>query len=201
MRIQYWGLKGWSASHLREPCLAFYPSTKLNECNFSNTTRNERTSHFCKELSCKVILTYMRILLDLVRNVNYHILRECRLQISHLSGLFLLFLSLKTKIKLQQANMTANESMQRLKTGWAWDSQTHTRLVDSLFCITFTLKNNAFSVLHYVINVTLQTYVTSLRDSFCLGTFACGFFRLPPCSLTSSWGCLLAMKPNTGIIT
>ena len=49
-----------------------------NECNFSNKTRNERTSHFCKELSCKVILTYMRILLDLFRNVNYHILRECR---------------------------------------------------------------------------------------------------------------------------
>ena len=88
-----------------------------NECNLSNATRNERISHFCKELSCKVILTYMRILLDLFRNVNYHILRECRLQISHLSGLFLLFLSLKTKIKLQQANMTANESMQRLKTG------------------------------------------------------------------------------------
>ena len=83
-----------------------------NECNFSNTTRNERTSHFCKELSCKVILTYMRILLDLFRNVrNYHILRECRLQISHLSELFPLFLSLKTKKKLQQANKTAHESM------------------------------------------------------------------------------------------
>ena len=39
----------------------------------------------------------MCILLDLFRNVNYHILWECGLQISHLSGLFLLFLSLKTK--------------------------------------------------------------------------------------------------------
>lgn len=82
-----------------------------NECNFSNTTRNERTSHFCKELSCKVILTYVRILLDLFRNVmNYHILRECRLQISHLSGLFIVFKP-KNKKKLQQANTTANESM------------------------------------------------------------------------------------------
>ena len=34
--------------------------------------------------------------------------------------------------------------------GWAWDSQTHTRLVDSLICITCSLENNAFSVLHYV---------------------------------------------------
>ena len=83
-----------------------------NECNFSNTTRNERTSQFCKELSGKVVLTYTCILLDLFRNVmNYHILRECRLQISHnYVSTFLSFLSLKTK-KLQRANTTANESM------------------------------------------------------------------------------------------
>ena len=88
-----------------------------NECNFSNATRNERTSHFCKELSCQVILTYMRILLDLFRNVNYHILQRMQAADQSFVWTFLLFLSLKTKKKLQQANMTANESMQRLKTG------------------------------------------------------------------------------------
>ena len=38
-------------------------------------------------------------------------------------------------------------------------------------------------------------YVTSLRDSFCLGTFAHGFIMLPPRSLAScsSWGCSLAI--------
>jgi len=42
------------------------------------------------------------------------------------------------------------------------------------------LENNAFSVLHSVIEVTYLTlpYVTSLRGSFCLGTFAHGFIRL-----------------------
>ena len=43
-----------------------------------------------------------------------------------------------------------------LKTGWAQDSQTRTQLVDSLFCIMCSLKNNAFSVLHYAIKVTLH---------------------------------------------
>ena len=33
----------------------------------------------------------------------------------------------------------------------------------------------------------------SLRDSFCLGTFAHVFVRLSPCSLASSQGCLLAI--------
>ena len=36
-------------------------------------------------------------------------------------------------------------------------------------------------------------YVTSLRDSFCLGTFAHGFIMLPPRSLASSLGCSLAI--------
>ena len=44
-----------------------------------------------------------------------------------------------------------------LKTGWARDSQTRTQLVDSLICvIDRSLENNAFSVLHYVINVALH---------------------------------------------
>ena len=36
-------------------------------------------------------------------------------------------------------------------------------------------------------------YVTSLRDSFCLGSFAHGFIMLPPRSLASSLGCSLAI--------
>ena len=54
----------------------------------------------------------------------------------------------------------AYESTQRLvEDGMSTDSQTRTRLVDSLFCITCSLEKNAFSVLHYV---TLQAFVTSL---------------------------------------
>ena len=44
-----------------------------------------------------------------------------------------------------------------LKRGWARDSQTRTRLVDSLFCITCSLENNAYSILRF----------TTLSDSFC----------------------------------
>ena len=72
-----------------------------------------------------------------------------------------------------------------LKTGWARDSQTRTRLMDSLFCIKCSVENNAVSVLHYFIKLTLHC----LRDSFCLGTFAHGFIRLPPRSLASSRRC------------
>ena len=54
----------------------------------------------------------------------------------------------------------ACESTQRLvEDGMSKDSQIRTRLVDSLFCITCSLENNAFSVLHCV---TLQPFVTSL---------------------------------------
>ena len=63
-----------------------------------------------------------------------------------------------------------------LKTGWAWGSQTRTRLVDSLFCITCSLENNAFSVLRY----TTLCYIASR-------------FILPPHSLASSRGCSLAI--------
>ena len=53
-----------------------------------------------------------------------------------------------------------------LKTVSARDSQTRTLLVDSLFCITCSLENNAFSVLHYVLKVTLHYY---FQGNFCLG--------------------------------
>ena len=66
----------------------------------------------------------------------------------------------------------------------------HGRLEDSLFCISCSLENNAFSVLP-VIKVTSLPYGTSIRDSFCLGTFAHGFIMLPPRSLASSRARLL----------
>ena len=80
---------------------------------------------------------------------------------------------------MRQLSYLADESTRRfrLKTGWARrDSQTRKRLVTTLSCITCSLENNAFSVLHYLIKVTLRfltlPYVTSRRDSFCLGIFA-----------------------------
>ena len=55
-----------------------------------------------------------------------------------------------------------------LKTGWARDSQTRTRLVDSLICITCSLENNAFSVLHCVmVALHYSMFNTSIRDFFC----------------------------------
>ena len=53
-----------------------------------------------------------------------------------------------------------------LKTGWARDSQTRTRLFDSLFCITRSLESNVFSVLHDVIKVTLHYYIMLHRFEF-----------------------------------
>ena len=82
----------------------------------------------------------------------------------------------KNNKKCQWANATALHICCKwidLTTGWARDSQTPTWLMVSLFCITCSLINNAFSVLHYVIKVTLHYLMlqcTSLRDSFCLGT-------------------------------
>ena len=63
-----------------------------------------------------------------------------------------------------------------LKRGWARDSQTRTRLVGSLFCITCSLENNAFCVLRY----TTLCYIASR-------------FILPPHSLASSWDGSLAI--------
>ena len=66
--------------------------------------------------------------------------------------------------KFQRANATAvrvwcnwiHPTIGWRRRGWARDSQTRARLVDSLLCITCSLENNAFSVLHYVIKVTLH---------------------------------------------
>ena len=76
--------------------------------------------------------------------------------------------------------------------GWTQDSQALTRLVDSLFCtITCSLENNAFSVLHYVVNVALHYYMLHRFEFFSApGTISHGPIRLAPLSLASSRGCL-----------
>ena len=55
---------------------------------------------------------------------------------------------------------------------WVWDSQTHTRLVDSLICITCSLKNNAFSVLHYVMVASHYSMLHRLEIFSTPGTIA-----------------------------
>ena len=74
-----------------------------------------------------------------------------------------------------------------LKTGWARDSQTRTRLVDSLICITCLLENKAFSVLHYVMLHRFEIFSAP-------GTVVHGSIKLPPCSLASSRDCSLAIS-------
>ena len=103
--------------------------------------------------------------------------------------------------KSQRANATAisydaNEYRQDdcLKKGWARDSQTRTRLVDSLICIKCSLENNAFFVLYYVINVALHYCMVHRFEIFSApGTIAHGCIRLPPRSLAFSRGCSLAI--------
>ena len=70
-------------------------------------------------------------------------------------------------------------------TGFARDSQTLTRIVDSLLCITCSLGNNAFSVLHYFIKVTLHHLMLhrfEIHSALGLSRKALSV-RLPPRSL------------------
>ena len=61
------------------------------------------------------------------------------------------------------------------KAGWTRDSQACTRLVDSLFCITCSLENNAFAALHYVISVALHYSMLHRFETFSApGTIAPG---------------------------
>ena len=74
-----------------------------------------------------------------------------------------------------------------LKTGWARELQTRRRLVDSLICITCSLENNAFYVLHYVMVALHYSMLHRLEIFPAPGAIAHG-----PISLASSWGCSLA---------
>ena len=72
------------------------------------------------------------------------------------------------------------------KAGWTRDSQARPRLVDSPFCITCSLENNAFSVLHYVISVALHHSNITLCD------IDSWFFLPLEQSRTALLGCRLA---------
>ena len=79
-----------------------------------------------------------------------------------------------------------------LKTGWARDSQTRSRLVDSLICITCLLENNGFFVLHYVMVALHYSMLHRFEIFSAPGTIAHGSIRPPPRSLASLRGCSLA---------
>ena len=85
--------------------------------------------------------------------------------------------------------------------GWRRDEHgthkhAHGSCMDSLICITCSLENNAFSVLHYVM-VALHYSVLHRFEIFSApGTIALGSIRLPPRSLASSRGCSLAIIIN-----
>ena len=65
--------------------------------------------------------------------------------------------------------------------------------MDSLICITCSLENNAFSVLHYVM-VALHYSVLHRFETFSApGKITHGSIRLPPRNLASSRGCSLAI--------
>ena len=63
--------------------------------------------------------------------------------------------------------------------------------MDSLICITCSLENNAFSVLHYVMVALHYSMLHRFEIFSAPGTIAHGSIRLPPRSLASSRGCSL----------
>ena len=84
----------------------------------------------------------------------------------------------------------ANESTRRLVEDGMSTKLTNThkaRGFSDLYHVFPRKQCILYSALRHKCYLTLP-YVTSLRDSFCLGTFARGFIRLPPRSLASSRG-------------
>ena len=85
----------------------------------------------------------------------------------------LLFFLAACNKKFQRANATDIARMETIHPtiGWRRDvhgthKHAHGSCMDSLICITCSLENNAFSVLHYVM-VALHYSVTLIRDFFC----------------------------------
>ena len=81
--------------------------------------------------------------------------------------------------------------------GWRRDEHgthkhAHGSCMDSLICITCSLENNAFSVLHYVMVALNYTMLHRFEILSAPGTIEHGY-RLPPLSLASSRGCSLAI--------
>ena len=81
-----------------------------------------------------------------------------------------------------------------MKTAWAGDSHTRIWLVDSLICITCSLKNNAFSVLHYIMVALHYSTLPRFEIFSAPGTILHGSIRLPPHTFVSSRGCSLAIN-------
>ena len=114
--------------------------------------------------------TYTRAPFNLFRNVtNCRNLRECRLQvIRHVSVIY--------------------------RHGTHCSHKSYLTLLACDFEHVFARKQCIlFSTLRHKSYLTLL-YVTSLLDSFRLGTFAHGFMMLPPRSLASSRSCSFAIK-------
>ena len=113
---------------------------------------------------------------------------------------FLLFFSLKmirnsSRQVRQLYAYVANESTRRLvEDGMSTElTNTHTARGFSALYHVFARKQRILcSALRHKRYLTLP-YVTWLWDSFCFGTFACGFIWLPPRSLASSRGCSLTI--------
>ena len=69
--------------------------------------------------------------------------------------------------------MSRRMEMMHLTIGCTW-------LVDPLICITCSLKNNAFSVLHYVMVTLHYSRLHQVEMFSAPGTMAHGSIRLPP---------------------
>ena len=86
-----------------------------------------------------------------------------------------------------------------LTTGWRRDEhETHKHAHGSwILCSVSRVRSKTM----HSVCISHKSYltppcVTSIQDPFCLGTFAHGFIRLPPCSLASSRGCSLTITMN-----
>ena len=93
--------------------------------------------------------------------------------------------------KFQRAMMPRNPPDDWLKMQWARDSQTRTRLVDSLFCIyVFARKQCIFSSALRHKSYLTPPYVTSIRDQFCLSwNFRVRLYQAVASQPASSRGC------------
>ena len=154
--------------------------------------------------------TYTRALFNLFRNVRITVIFvdeklhadgrgvNTLVAVAFARWNFLLFLSLKT-IKNSTGQM---RQLKRVCCHWVppmigWRRDKHTNLhmargFSVLYHVFARKQCILCSSLRHKSYLTLP-YVTSLPDSFSLGTFALGFTRLPPGSLASSRGCLLTI--------
>ena len=99
----------------------------------------------------------------------------------------LLFFLAACNNKFQQANATYIEQDENVPPD------------DRLICITCSVENNAFSVLHYVMVALHYSMLHRFEIFSALGTIAHGFIRLPPRSL-ARWQLQNLGTSNTALI-